>query len=257
LRKAKAGHNLAAKRPDLAAEWSPRNTISPSEVTPGTKRYVWWWCKACGYEWKSMINNRNRGFGKCPRCRGSVASETNNLAVKRPDLVAEWSPRNTLKPTEVRCGDKTKMWWVCKVCGHEWEKEINLRCHAEIGCPECRVTKRVSGGNSLASFPHLVAEWSPRNVLSPSRVPPKRTTNYWWVCGKCGHEWEATPGNRTKGSGCPECVRKERVARFKRFAAMRRKGNDQGIQEWIAGKLLRFNQRKEQEHEQEIQERSA
>ncbi len=31
----------------------------------------------------------------------------------------------------------------------------------------------------------------------------------WWKCVKCGNEWQATPKNRFKGTGCPKCSLKK------------------------------------------------
>lgn len=27
----------------------------------------------------------------------------------------------------------------------------------------------------------------------------------WWLYSECGHEWKATIGHRTTGTGCPKC----------------------------------------------------
>ena len=39
----------------------------------------------------------------------------------------------------------------------------------------------------------------------PSDITEKRFKNVWWLCSKCGYEWEASPNNRSKGVGCPCC----------------------------------------------------
>ena len=45
--------------------------------------------------------------------RGSVAEE-------RPDLIPQWSPKNTQSPDKISCGSHQKVWWICSK-GHEWE----------------------------------------------------------------------------------------------------------------------------------------
>ncbi len=62
-------NNLAVKRPDLAGEWHPHKNgyLTPSDVTPCTKRQVWWFCQR-GHEWLARVSNRNRGT-ECPYCR--------------------------------------------------------------------------------------------------------------------------------------------------------------------------------------------
>lgn len=62
------GHNnLATINPQLAKEWHPtkNGTITASNVTPGSKRIVWWICSNCNYEWQTAVKERSRGRN-CP-----------------------------------------------------------------------------------------------------------------------------------------------------------------------------------------------
>lgn len=69
-----------------------------------------------------------------------------------------------------------------------------------IGCNE------YSMDNSITNMkPHLVKEWSERNLpLSPDEVPYGSNKLYWWK-GSCGHEWEASAKARSVGEKCPIC----------------------------------------------------
>lgn len=60
--------------------------------------------------------------------------------------------------------------------------------------------------NSITNMkPHLVKEWSERNLpLSPDKVPYGSNKLYWWK-GSCGHEWEASAKARSAGERCPIC----------------------------------------------------
>ena len=60
--------------------------------------------------------------------------------------------------------------------------------------------------NSITNMkPHLVKEWSERNLpLSPDEVPYGSNKLYWWK-GSCGHEWEASAKARSAGEKCPIC----------------------------------------------------
>lgn len=65
-------NNLAAVRPDVAAEWHPRfnGSLTPAEVTWGSARSIWWKCDACGFDWETRVHRRTdpkRGSG-CPVC---------------------------------------------------------------------------------------------------------------------------------------------------------------------------------------------
>jgi DNA-binding XRE family transcriptional regulator len=61
-------YNLAVINPSLAREWHPtkNGTLTPSEVTPGSGKKVWWLCER-GHAWEARIFNRAAGYG-CPHC---------------------------------------------------------------------------------------------------------------------------------------------------------------------------------------------
>ncbi|MGW0902894.1 zinc-ribbon domain-containing protein [Streptomyces sp. NPDC002853] len=66
--------SLAARRPDLAAQWHPtlNGDLLPTHVTPHTRRVVWWLC-AQGHAAEDSVNNRSKGMvcQHCPRSRRS------------------------------------------------------------------------------------------------------------------------------------------------------------------------------------------
>ena len=62
-------NDLATLRPDLLEEWLySRNTISPSEVSIGSGKEVWWKCRVCGNEWKTRVADRTGKKNGCPNC---------------------------------------------------------------------------------------------------------------------------------------------------------------------------------------------
>ena len=82
----------------------------------------------------------------------------------------------------------------------------------------------VTDSNRLSIIrPDLSEEWSSKNKLLPSQVAVNCTKLVWWLCSKCGFEWEAKvtdrnfyryhgKNGRTKiknhPSFCPFCVSK-------------------------------------------------
>ena len=73
------------------------------------------------------------------------------------------------------------------------------------------MTQMYYANNSLADlYPTVAEEWEyEKNLpLIPQNVPPKSNQKVWWKCKK-GHEWKATVGSRTAGTGCPYCSGKK------------------------------------------------
>ena len=143
----------------------------------------------------------------------------NSLVKLRPDLANEWHPdkNGDLKPHMFGINSKKYAWWACKTCGHEWQTTISQRGGKQNSrCPECSkklrgktfTANKVAERGSLAeNNPMLAAEWHPtkNEELTPADITTKRFKPVWWLCPKCGHEWAASPNNRSNGVGCPCC----------------------------------------------------
>ena len=65
----KDGCSFLDLKPDLAKEWNyeKNGSLLPNQVSYGSGKKVWWICSK-GHEWQAYINNRNKGFGRCPEC---------------------------------------------------------------------------------------------------------------------------------------------------------------------------------------------
>ncbi len=137
--------SLASELPTLAAEWDyvKNAPLSPEHVTVGSGRKAWWTCPVCGNSWHAVIGSRATGVG-CPECgrKASVEARSrpkpgNSLADRYPDVAAEWHPiRNgDLTPDAVAPASSKKVWWLCPMCGTEWEAVVSKRTTRGSGCP--------------------------------------------------------------------------------------------------------------------------
>lgn len=215
-------NSLATLFPHLAAQWDYDNNggLTPSQVTAGSSREVYWKCD-CGSSWKASIWHRRQGGNLgCPNCynkniRGKslikkAVQKNGSFSDKFPELAKEWHPeKNGLQlPSMLSCGSNIKVWWKCpKGENHEWQNAIVNRIQNPT-CPFC-CGRRVSIENSFqAWFPELSEEWhKTKNDLSPSEVTKSSGKKIWWLCKK-GHEWEAGVISRSRGTGCPFCAGK-------------------------------------------------
>lgn len=71
LRTPKPGNSLAEAHPDIAAEWHPtlNGTLTPSDVTRGSNRLVWWLCpNDSNHAYPATVGNRTNRRSGCPIC---------------------------------------------------------------------------------------------------------------------------------------------------------------------------------------------
>ncbi|MBP1054553.1 zinc-ribbon domain-containing protein [Rhodococcus qingshengii] len=209
-RRTLAGFNdLDTTHPHLANQWHPtRNAQTTSSTSPGSAYRAWWICPA-GHEYLSVVSARVRGRG-CAYCAGKQAlAGFNDLATTHPTVAAEWHPtKNSLIPSQVTSGSKTKIWWQCAGQGHDYQATVETRTSAGTGCPVCTNRRIVVGFNDLATLrPELAAEWHPtKNLLTPARVGAGSHLKAWWQCRDHGHEWPAVVVSRVNGRQCPICA---------------------------------------------------
>jgi hypothetical protein len=200
---------LATTHPNLAAQWSDKNTFAPTKITAGYNKKAWWKCNK-GHEWQSNVNARTiRGDG-CPYCAGQKATPKRNLATQYPKLLEEWDwDKNKIKPSDILPNSMKKIWWKCKKNSeHQWMTTPNNRSSKGHPCPFCAGKKADSKTSLLATHPDICQEWDhKKNTICPSTLLPNSHKKVWWQCSKNPtHQWKASPNNRVGNqSRCPYC----------------------------------------------------
>ena len=134
----KGKNDLKSTHPRIAKEWSSKNyPLQPDEVNAKSRKNMWWHCRKCGNEWKSVINARVKGT-VCPVCADrAVLAGYNDLATTDRKLLAEWDyEKNSLLPTQVSRKSMKSVWWKCSL-GHSWKAKISDRTIIGEKCTVC------------------------------------------------------------------------------------------------------------------------
>ena len=236
----KGFNDLATVNPFLAIEWDyERNDIAPTDIVAGSNRKVWWKCSICGYQWETTVTARNSGSG-CKKCANAqlgsklskIKLENNgSLFDHHPELADEWDYQKNIDitPQTITAHSKTKVWWMCKICGYAWKATVSNRSKGH-GCPACarkrvqklkRQTELSRRGSLLQNNPDLAAEWNyERNSITPADIFSNSTAKVWWICSY-GHHFEASPNNRTRGRNCPYCSNRKVLTGFNDLATVK------------------------------------
>lgn len=191
----------------LINEFSDKNTKKPNEISKSNSDFYWWNCSDCGSEYDMRVSNRTNGNQNCPYCRGARVNATNCLATINPDLAKEWHPtkNETLTPNDLTVSSAKIVWWKCSKCDSDYDMRMYDR-NNNHNCPYCKGF-RVNHTNSFASRnPDKINEWNyKRNgSITPEDVTYGSKKKIWWICDK-GHEWIATPNDRSSDYNCPKC----------------------------------------------------
>lgn len=203
-------NDLATTHPELSKEWDyeKNEILTPKQVVKGSSKKVWWKCDK-GHSWCASISSRACGQRGCPVCSGNkVETGFNDLATLYPEVLKYWDySKNNIDPTKISSANHTIVWWKCDK-GHSYEMAITKKTVRHFGCPICSNYRIEKGFNDLATlYPNIAAEWHPtkNGEIMPSEIGKNSTKKFWWICKK-GHEWQATPHDRTSdNTGCPIC----------------------------------------------------
>jgi hypothetical protein len=181
----------------------------------------------CGNEdWYPKFNDFKKGI-LCSICGQRNAIEkrietmlkSNRLSETYPQISSEWHPykNGNLKPSDVCSSSHKKVFWLCPVCGNEYEATPCNRTGRKSGCSICSHEKsgKIISKNHInenynleALFPRIAEEWcfELNNGIIPSEVSYSSHTKYYWKCN-LGHIYYAAPNCRTGNSKskCPYC----------------------------------------------------
>ena len=148
-------------------------------------------------------------------------------------LMSEWDwVKNSIPPSDVSVGSAHICWWLCSSCQHSWSTPAHTRGTRGSGCPECAKKKRgiarkraAASKNGLAvHFPDIAKEWHPtkNNEIPLEIISSHSNIKVWWLCAKCGYEWQTSVNHRTsQGNSCPYCANANRGAKRTKAAAQK------------------------------------
>jgi very-short-patch-repair endonuclease len=150
-------------------------------------------CLVDDHEWLATPSSISSGSG-CPVCgirMGANARRYNN------EIIDERIMDRHIQRLGEFIDTQTHIRWKCLIDGHEWETAPSCILSGS-GCPKC--AGRLKMTNELMDE-RLIG----RGIRRLGEVIDSDTK----VLFKClidGHEWLATPGQISYGSGCPKCV---------------------------------------------------
>lgn len=134
-------NDLATVYPELVARhWDfERNTVSPSEVKPGSDVEAYWLCsKGHSYTNKIQVRIRKPDYDVCPYCSGrKLLQGFNDLLTLYPEVAEEFdAEKNNMLPHQVIAHSRDRFHFVCPE-GHHYETVLLYRTYAGSGCPTC------------------------------------------------------------------------------------------------------------------------
>ncbi|MCG2720071.1 MAG: hypothetical protein L6266_05090, partial [Nanoarchaeota archaeon] len=100
--------------------------------------------------------------------------------------------------------NRTNLHWQCKL-GHKW-KATPANIKKGRWCQKCYNLNRSNLNSTKLTLKEMqeIAKQRGGKCLSKEYINNRK--NLHWQCDKCGHNWDARPGNIKLGQWCPKCA---------------------------------------------------
>lgn len=199
---------LIESRPDVVEWWDSVNNDPGvlEALSVRARRECNWICPE-GHTFRDKVYEMTYSQPRCPVCkeRRSEALDREFARWRRtpisdvPELLAAY--RGEEDPSTVMVMGFGNHKFECPR-GHR--PKMGPYTFMKRGCPHCKAERRYFADHASAE---LLAQWHPKNTLTPDKVALESKKQIWWLAQCCGHEWEETPRNRQKYGLilCPRC----------------------------------------------------
>lgn len=183
-----------------------RSKFISVNYTTGRDRNIKLVCEY-GHEFLSsfdILRNVTGGSG-CTVCSGMEVVMENSFGYLFPDLLEQWSIKNTISPYEITWGNSDiQIYWICQSGHRDYLCTLSNK-RMERGCPSC-VGKITDENNLEVVFPEILNEWDYNLNGSPKNYAPYSGKKVSWICSRCYYNFHSYISNRTlHNTGCPRC----------------------------------------------------
>jgi very-short-patch-repair endonuclease len=206
--------------------WSKNNKKLPSEIAPMSSKVWSFSCDMCCHEFPTAVSNVSLGKW-CPYCTGKKRCLSRSCvfcyfktAMACYHSREYWSSKNPVTAREVALKSNTDYLYDCDKCRHEFSMRQD---HVAEGhwCPYCDNMKRCTAEDCRHCFNHSVADllhqdiaWSSKNTCTARSVARHGNGDCWIYCKLCKHDFQVSPANLAKGSGCSYCSNQTRCGKL-------------------------------------------
>ena len=199
--------------------WSLSNTIQPISISRCSSKKFAFDCNICKHTYSAVLNNIYNG-STCSYCTNRKLCDDEDCTVCFEKSFAShtqakiWNYKNGINPRYVFKGTRKVFLFDCNTCKHVYSAKLVTICQG-AECPYCANRRLCDDkecdmcfNKSMASQP-AAKFWLKKNKLNPRNVFKCSQKKYWFKCGDCDNEFDASPANiYSSNTWCPLCKNK-------------------------------------------------
>jgi very-short-patch-repair endonuclease len=191
--------------------WSDKNELLPEMVAISSCKKFIFNCNRCSHDYQQTPNSKSKGSG-CRYCINKLRCGNCTMCLDNSCFIYKniWSYKNKEKCEQIAISSGKKFLFNCGICNHEYEQRPSDKKTQGSGCSYCANKSRCGGceiclKNSCFIYKDI---WSDKNKEICEEIALSSHKKFLFNCLKCSHDYEQTPGNKSKGADCPYCVNK-------------------------------------------------
>ena len=213
MRKRKNGVSIAEYAPHLVQYWHKDNVLGAHDVCRSSKFVAKWVCPNCGRDMWRKVMKAIQSFVKCSVC---IKEKVSRGIMNFPLLLEEYChDKNNTAVGDIGVYDKTKYWWRCKACGHEWQALVASRVKGVGRCKKCvpckkkeyKCEKEISLLYKRPDLVELLVDESIRSIADT--ITCNSPVKVRWYCGECKGVSTSSIASKTNAKYicCAKCAK--------------------------------------------------
>lgn len=190
-----------------------------SNISSKSKKNLWFRCFDCNHTFQRTPYDVSTGKWclHCTTRRSSLCDDPSCIrCFKRSfasydEKVKYWSDKNDVSPREVAKGSKSKYFFDCDQCNHDFRASLDNITQNKSWCPFCGSSKLCDDTDCHLCFQRSFASheksvfWSFENEVTPRQVSKSSSNKYYFNCVDCNHIFQTTPSHISAGQWCSYC----------------------------------------------------
>ena len=217
--------SFASNEKSIYWNYEKNNNVTPRQVCLNSRRKCWFHCEICGHDFDIALPNITQLGMWCAFCSNSKLCSDDecitcyNKSFCSSNKVSFWNYKKngSITPRQVFMNAKSKYWFTCNECGHDFETTLANMTQSKIGCAFCVNIKLCSNDacticfqKSFASSPKVIYWNTEQNgSITPRQLFLKSNQKCYFTCPDCAHVCYRHIGNIDNESWCPFCGNRE------------------------------------------------
>lgn len=170
-------------------------------------------CLKCSLDGLKDTQCETKPHARCENCQ---CEKCFNKSFAKHEKAIFWHPTKNghIRPRDISLKNNKKCWFKCGECNHSFDIRLGDCVRKNTWCKFCANLSQCDDKNCAFCFNNSFARYekskywhsTKNSQITPRNIALTSGTKYWFKCGKCKHDFDASPSNVSHGYWCRFCA---------------------------------------------------